>query len=382
MEIDKTSDKIDEINAAQVQLDKYLKNIYYDPSHEVAFSGIDRLYNFVKQEKKFDVPKSTIIDWLHKQEVHTTHAIKKKSKYQSPVVVPGLRYQFDVDTAVLPSLGKKGLKYFVLAIDIFSRKVAAYAIKNMKGKEVKRAMQEILNELGFPRKVRTDQGTEYLNKEVQNWLKELQVGHFIAYPPNKANYAERAIRSIKNLLFKHMQSSNKKQWTNEMLQSVVNGYNKRFHSSIGMSPNNVTKKNESQIWFSQQQKHLSSTPFPSPFKFQINDAVRVKLFDNTFKKDYEIKFSQQIYFVSSRSSPYDVNRYMLKTFSNVPVKGSYSESELQKVIINKDTSFRVEKVLSRKVEGGVKLVKVRWEGYDSNFDSWIEASELKSHLQV
>lgn len=365
--------------AAQAKLEGYLKKIYYDPTHEAGFSGINRLYNFVKQDKEFDVPISTIEEWLQKQEVYTTHFRKKKPKHHSPVVVPGLRYQFDIDTAVLPSIGKKGLKYFVLAIDIFSRKVAAQAIKNMKGKEVKRAMQEIFNDLGFPKKVRTDQGTEYLNREVQNMLEGLEVGHFVAYPPNKANYAERAIRSIKNLLFKHMQSSNKKQWNNEMLQSIVKGYNKKFHSGVGMAPIKVNKRNEPEIWFSQQQKHLSATPHPSPFKFQINDAVRVKLFDNTFKKDYEIKFSQQIYFISSRSSPYDVNRYMLKTFSNIPVKGSYSESELQKVIINKDTTFRVEKVLSRKTEGGVKLLKVRWEGYDAQYDSWIEASELESH---
>lgn len=367
------------IEAERGEINDYLRKIYYDPTHQASFSGLERLYKFVNQDKKFDIPKGLIEEWLLQQEVYTTHARRNKAKYHSPVVVPSLKYQFDVDTAVLPSSVKNGLRYFVLAIDVFSRKISAHAVKRMKGKEVSHAMREIFNELGFPKKVRTDQGSEYLNREVQGMLQDLKVGHFIAYPPNKANYAERGIRTIKNALFKLMQSTNKKQWTDEMLQKVVEGYNKRLHSSIGMAPNNVTKRNEHKIWFQQKQKHLASTPPPSPYKFQINDAVRVKLFKTGFRKDYEIKFSQQIYFVSSRSSPYNVNRYILKTFLNVPVSGSYSESELQKVIVNKETTFRVEKVISRKTEGGVKFVKVRWAGYDSQFDSWIRADELNSH---
>lgn len=369
--LDNTSQERENINA-------YLSNIYFDPKHEASFSGLERLYAFVRKDKKFDIPKSIIEEWLQQQEVYTTHAIKKKSKFQTPVVVPGLKYQFDIDTGFLPSNAKKGLKQFILAIDVFSRKVAARAIKSLKSREVVTALQEILNDLGFPKKIRTDQGTEYKNKDVKKLLDELRIEHYVAYPPNKANYAERAIRSIKNTLYKFMQSQKSKQWTDEMLQAVVEGYNKREHSSIGMAPNKVTKRNEADIWFQQQADNMRNTPSPIPFKFQLNDAVRVRIFKSSFEKDFQIKFSQQIYFIADRFTSYNTNRYILKSFLNEIVSGSYSEDELFKVIIDKDTAFRVERVLSRKVEDGEKYVKVRWEGYDARYDSWIKADELES----
>ena len=368
--------ELENIASEKSDIENYLDSIYYNPKHEASFSGLERLYSFVKHDKKFDIPKDFIEEWLHKQEVYTTHAVKKKSKFFSPVVVPGIKYQFDIDTAFLPSKSKKGLKQFILAIDVFSRRIAAKAVKNLKSKEVVEALREIFNEIGFPKKIRTDQGTEFKNKDVERMLDDLKIEHFVAYPPNKANYAERGIRSIKNNLYKFMQSHNENDWTDNMLQSIVEGYNKRSHTSIGIPPDKVKKSNEAQIWFRQKDKHMMATPLPSHFKFQLNDAVRVKIFKKGFEKDFQVKFSQQIYFIAARFTSYSINRYLVKTFLNETVTGSYSENELQKVIIDNETVYKIERVINRKTENGIKYVKVRWLGYDHRYDSWIEASEL------
>ena len=359
------------------EIDEYLKSIYYDPQHEASFSSPEALYSFVKRDKQYKMTRGQIKDWLQWQDVYTSHISKRKTKYNSPVVVPYLRYQYDVDSGVLPTSYKNGMKYFVLVIDVFSRKVGARGVRNLKANTVKNALHEIFEELGLPERVRTDQGGEYINKEVEKMMEEMGITHFIAYPPNKANYAERAIRTVKNLLFKQMQSKGTKQWTQEMLQDTVDGYNNRKHRSIGMAPNMVSDANESFIWNSRQQDILQNSPPKPNYKFDINDSVRVELYKQNFSKDYQRKFSDEIYYVSGRNAPYNIPRYRVKTIDNVPVAKSYLGSELQKVYIDENTAYKIERIISRKNINGVPHVRVRWEGYSPKFDTWIEASEVK-----
>lgn len=53
------------------------------------------------------------------------------------------------------------------------------------------------------------------------------------------------------------------------------------------------------------------------------------------------------------------------------MKGTFNEEELQKVNMNEDTFFRIEKVL-KKTDG---KVLVNWRGWPSKYDSWINEKE-------
>ena len=360
----------------RAKIDEYLKSIYYDPQNEASFSSPDSLFKYVKKHKKFSLTRAQINEWLKWQDVYTTHVAKRKPKHTSPVVVPYLRYQYDIDSGVLPSSHKKGLKYFILAIDVFSRKIAARGVRDLKARSARNALHEIFTELDTPEHIRTDQGGEYVNQAVKALTDEMGVKHFIAYPPNKANYAERGIKTIKKLLFKQMESKGKKNWDEQMLQDTVDGYNARPHSATGMPPIKVTDKDVPALWFKQQDEIMDNSPPPSKFKFEINDPVRVEIMKQSFAKDYEKSFSNQVYYIRERYAPYNVQRYKVKTYLNEAVKGSYLSSELQKVHIDENTQYKIEKILSRRVKKGVEQVKVRWAGYDARYDSWIDRAEV------
>ena len=60
---------------------------------------------------------------------------------------------------------------------------------------------------------------------------------------------------------------------------------------------------------------------------------------------------------------------MIRDLNDEPITGSFYEKELQKISQEK---FRIEKVLKRK---GDKLY-VKWKGYDSCFNSWIDEKDL------
>ena len=59
---------------------------------------------------------------------------------------------------------------------------------------------------------------------------------------------------------------------------------------------------------------------------------------------------------------------MISDLNGQPITGSFYEKELQKTNQEK---FRIEKVLKRK---GDKLY-VKWKGYDSRFNSWIDKKD-------
>ena len=61
---------------------------------------------------------------------------------------------------------------------------------------------------------------------------------------------------------------------------------------------------------------------------------------------------------------------MINELNGEEITGSFYEKELQKPSQEK---FRLEKVLKRK---GDKLY-VKWKGYDSRFNSWINKKDFK-----
>ena len=51
--------------------EKYLKDIYLDPSHPASFGSPDRLYKIVKKEGKHKISHLQIKRWIQKQESYS-----------------------------------------------------------------------------------------------------------------------------------------------------------------------------------------------------------------------------------------------------------------------------------------------------------------------
>lgn len=59
--------------------------------------------------------------------------------------------------------------------------------------------------------------------------------------------------------------------------------------------------------------------------------------------------------------------YKVEEMDGTPLRGTFYREDLQKVTVNDETLWRVEKVLKRK-RGAVL---VRWKGWPAKYDSWI-----------
>ena len=81
--------------------------------------------------------------------------------------------------------------------------------------------------------------------------------------------------------------------------------------------------------------------------------------------------------VSDRFVLQGIPIYKLKDTMDDPIRGTFYASELQKVTKDKQTVWRIEKVLRKRKVRGKEEVLVRWLGWPKKFDSWVPQSDIK-----
>ena len=171
----------------------------------MTFSGVDKIYNYLKNNKdEFGdfkkLSRKDIKMWLSKQEPYTSHHPVRR-KFRRPRVISFfLNYQWDTDTANMVKYKdhNDGFSFFAVFIDIFSRYLYTAPMKNLTGSEMVNVMTTIFDNNGVQsQKIRTDQGSEYKNREMNRFLNDRGIKHIFTYYETKANYAERVIKTLK-----------------------------------------------------------------------------------------------------------------------------------------------------------------------------------------
>ena len=95
-------------------------------------------------------------------------------------VVAGIDYQWQADLADMSKMSKVNDKYrFLLCIiDVFSKFAWVVPIKNKTGKTLVDAFKSVLKSGRSPKSLQTDKGTEFKNKDFQNFLKSKKIHFF------------------------------------------------------------------------------------------------------------------------------------------------------------------------------------------------------------
>ena len=103
-------------------------------------------------------------------------------------------------------------------------------------------------------------------------------------------------------------------------------------------------------------------------KFKAGDHVRISKYKNIFAKEYTPNWSEEVFLIRKikNTAPWT---YAISDLKVEAIARSFYEKELQKTCQEK---FRIEKGLKR--EGDKFYVK--WKGYDSQFNNWIDKKDL------
>ena len=121
----------------------------------------------------------------------------------------------------------------------------------------------------------------------------------------------------------------KAEQTAQALQSVVKSYNNSFHRSIGITPSDVNKSNESKVP-SRLYGDILSVDNPIIFNFNIGDYVRIPIGKKLFDKGYTQKWSSDIYVVIQKI-PTNPPKYTIKALTSEENIKQFYELQLQKV---------------------------------------------------
>ena len=118
------------------------------------------------------------------------------------------------------------------------------------------------------------------------------------------------------------------------------GYNTSWHWSIGRVPQDVMPHNKLQVWH--QLYPQPSSPPPSP-KLKAGDCVHLSKQAHPFRKGYLPGWTEEV-FVVRRVVPGSVPTYKVEEFDGILVQGTFYEPELQRVTVDDDTLWHIEKV--------------------------------------
>ena len=90
-----------------------------------------------------------------------------------------------------------------------------------------------------PNKIWVDQGSEFYNKSFKDFLKINNIEMYSTYNEEKSVVAERFMRTLKNIIFKHMTIISKNIYF-DVLHDIVDKYNNTVHRTIKIKPIEVT----------------------------------------------------------------------------------------------------------------------------------------------
>jgi hypothetical protein len=107
----------------------------------------------------------------------------------------------------------------------------------------------------------------------------------------------------------------------------------------------------------------------------VGDFVRISKVKNTFEKGYTNRWSREAFKIKKIDKTSNPVMYELEDLKGEPIIGKFYPQELQITIV---PHFKIiDKVISRKKEGNVKMVYVSYDGWAEKFNEWITETEYK-----
>jgi hypothetical protein len=206
-------------------------------------------------------------------------------------------------------------------------------------------------------------------------LRIQNVKHYIAKNTDvKACIAERFVRSLKELIFKYLTSRNTYRYV-DVLDDLLHLYNNRFHSTIKMAPSEVNDTNILDVWSNTREARKKKFRSSKQPKFEIGSYVRVSKANKIFFKSYLPNYSDEIFIVKHIIYHTPIV-YKLTDLMDEDVDGTFYEEELQEVIKDEHTLYRVNKILDTRRRKGVHESLIEWKGWPSKFNLWIPNNNI------
>lgn len=365
------------------ELETFLKE-YQSGKHPASFAGVSKVK---KHYPHFSLNK--IRTYLTHADVWSRHSEIKRPKCYNPVFVYKKRTILEADLLQIDNLAKSndGVRFLLVCIDNFSKKIFVRSLKNKSMSAVAPALEEILKEMKPEKKSRmcTDFGVEFLNKKVRAVAEKYGLT-LINSTVNKCSNVERVIKSLKELIMKNITAKEDRRYIDD-LNDLVNVYNSRHHSTLDDTPNNADKDNNHsktlerlRFVIDKKMGKCSRNKIKQIAKFKVGDIVRFSRSKNVFTRSYDETHSVRVAEIKRVLKHLPIVMYELQEYKNDKenITGRFYEEELRKY---SGSVFKVEDILKERVFKGVKQVLVKWLGYKESEATWIAKSDITNNYK-
>jgi hypothetical protein len=275
----------------QILQQAYYKNNY--PSQ-------DKLHKLVKDK---GVSVSDTRKFLKDQLVYQLHFKPKPAPRKSARRVGGLKNEmWMADLIDMQDVGtrNRGYNYILTIIDVFSKKSQAIPLKNKGSGEMVSAFKQAFEETQ-PQTLKTDNGTEFINREVAKLFEDKNILHLLNQAGNHKEMGniEKFNQTLLNMLFKSFTDNGNLQWI-DILADTVATYNNTYNSAIKSKPNEY----DSRAIHNNVVDEVDKAP-----KLNKGDQVRLRIDKGAFGRGYTQNWSTDLHTIDSvtRGGLYNIN---------------------------------------------------------------------------
>ncbi|VDI72560.1 Hypothetical predicted protein [Mytilus galloprovincialis] len=372
---------------------KTLSKVYYSESKPAAYQGAQKIKLVLKGDGNDKIGIHKIRKWLQNQDDYSLQKPVRRRFQRARVVVSEPKEQLDIDLADMQSLNKDndGIRFLLVAVDLFSRFAWVVPLKDKTGKEVEKALAIILDEVS-PKKIRSDAGTEFKNKWITKLLKHKNIYHHITLNEVKANYVERLNKTLKSMIYRYLAKHKSKRYI-DALQDLVKSYNATPHRSLNnIAPRDVNTKNAANLWAymylrhdkGRKRHHIKSIKKRKKaiqrtlYKYKKNQLVRIAHQRRPFQRVYNEQWSYEVFKIYMRFQIQGFSMFKLVDLQEKNILGMFYTSELQPVNKSEDALWEIEKIIKKRKRNKKVQFLVKWLGYSERFNSWVSGSDVKN----
>ena len=172
-------------------------------------------------------------------------------------------------------------------------------LKDKKANTVLFYIKECFKKIGIPKQLGTDNGSEFSNNKMKNYLDENKIKfiHGSAYNPRSQGAIERLHRTIKNsLLCRKIDKGNKFDLEYE-LNYIINNYNNTIHETTQFTPN--------ELFYSSSEKL-----FEEAYNITINSFCYINARDTNFQLNEKV-FLFNNFIIDKKRSKKEI-KYLIK----------------------------------------------------------------------
>ena len=348
------------------QFEKVLNEIYYDPKHPASFGGGYKLF---REAKKIlpDLSIANVKNWLKKQNTYSLFKQVKNRFKRLPIRAISIDHQWQADLLDMTWFAKYNdrYKYILVVVDVLSRYAWAIPQRDKSGQTTADAMESIFDSGRVPKKLQTDQGKEFKNKIFKEVMKKYGINFFTTTEGViKCAIAERFNRTLRSRIYRYLYHNNTKRYI-DVLPSIIMSYNKSFHRSIKMTPDEVNKDNEATVI-----KNLKVKP-AGRVKDTLagEDFVRMSREKKTFEKGTTENFNEEIFKIQQRKKTPHKYVYRLVDLDDEPITSIFYPEEL--VAVEKPSQYKA-RVTEHIQPNGKKKYHIHYIGFPEKYDTWID----------